>query len=219
MRSNRAPLGKARYTIAPNRAGCAFIQLTARHIMTQGETMSRLQAIPKETAAGKARQLLEAVQAKLNMTPNFLRVMAHSPAVLEGYLGFSGSLGSGTLPEKLREKIALAVAEANGCEYCVSAHTALGKGLGLPSEEIEDARIGQASSKKDAAALAFAQAVLKNRGRVASTDFDRVREAGFGDDDIAEIIAHVALNVFTNYFNIANQVEVDFPKVALRPAA
>lgn len=181
--------------------------------------MSRLQAIPMETTAGKARQLLEAVQAKLNMTPNFLRVMAHSPAALEGYLGFSGSLGSGTLPAKLREEIALAVADANGCEYCVSAHTALGKGAGLQSEEIEDARIWQASSKKDAAALAFAHAVLNNRGRVASMDFDRVREAGFGDGEIAEIIAHVALNVFTNYFNIANQVEVDFPKVALRPAA
>jgi uncharacterized peroxidase-related enzyme len=153
------------------------------------------------------------------MTPNFLRVMAHSTAALEGYLGFSGSLGTGTLPAKLREKIALAVGEANGCEYCVSAHTALGKGAGLQPEEIEDARIWQASSRKDAAALAFAQAVLNNRGRVASTDFDRVREAGFGDGEIAEIIAHVALNVFTNYFNIANQVEVDFPKVALRPAA
>lgn len=179
----------------------------------------RLQAISNEAATAKARRLFEGVQAKLNMTPNFLRVMANSPAVLEGYLGFSGSLGTGSLTAQLREKIALAVGEANGCEYCVSAHSALGKLAGLTDEELEEARVSRAVSKKDAAALEFAHALLNARGRVSSADFDRLREAGFGDADIAEIVAHVALNVFTNYFNIANQVEVDFPKVSLRTAA
>ena len=133
--------------------------------------------------------------------------------------GSAVSLGTGSLTAQLREKIALAVGEANGCEYCVSAHSALGKLAGLTDEELEEARVSRAVSKKDAAALEFAHALLNARGKVSSADFDRLREAGFGDADIAEIVAHVALNVFTNYFNIANQVEVDFPKVSLRTAA
>jgi uncharacterized peroxidase-related enzyme len=181
--------------------------------------MSRLHAIATEAATTKVRKLLEGVQAKLNMTPNFLRVMANSPAVVEGYLGFSGSLAGGSLTAKLREQIALAVGEANGCEYCLSAHSALGKLVGLTADEIEAARESRSAAPKDAAALEFAQAVLKARGRVSSADFDRLREAGLNDGEIAEIIAHVALNVFTNYFNIANNVEVDFPKVGLRTAA
>jgi uncharacterized peroxidase-related enzyme len=179
----------------------------------------RLQAISNEAAATKVRRLLEGVQAKLNMTPNFLRVMANSPAVLEGYLGFSGPLAAGSITAQLREQIALAVAQANGCEYCVSAHSALGKLAGLTDEEVNGARFSRAGSKKDAAALEFAHALLTARGKVSTEDFDRLRDAGFGDADVAEIIAHVALNVFTNYFNIANQVEVDFPKVSLQTAA
>ncbi len=181
--------------------------------------MSRLPIIQNEAANPKAKVLLEAVQAKLKITPNFTRVMANSPAVLEGYLGLSGALMSGSLPLKLREAIALEVAEQNGCEYCLSAHTAIGKLVGLTDNEILDAREARSASAKHAAALEFAKQVVDKRGRINDADFDAVRKAGFADGEIAEIITHVALNVFTNYFNTATQVEIDFPKVALHQAA
>lgn len=181
--------------------------------------MSRLPAIQTETASGKARQLLEAVQAKLKITPNMTRVMANSPAVLEAYLAFNGALAGGSLPAKLREEIALEVGEQNACQYCVSAHTAIGKLTGLTDTEIEQAREARSSSPKHTAALMFARHVVANRGQITDGDFEAARQAGFSDGEIAEIVAHVALNVFTNYFNTAAQVDVDFPKVALRRAA
>ena len=181
--------------------------------------MSRLSVIQTEVADPKARKLLEAVQAKLKITPNMTRVMANAPAVLEGYLGLSGALAGGTLPPRLREQIALAVGEQNGCQYCVSAHTAIGKLTGLTDKEIEQARETQAHSAKDQAALEFTRLLVANRGRVADADFEGLRQAGFGDGEIAEIIAHTALNIFTNYFNTATEVEVDFPKIALRQVA
>jgi len=181
--------------------------------------VSRLPAIQTETANGKAKQLLEAVQSKLKMTPNMTRVMANSSAVLEGYLSFSGALATGSLPAKLREEIALAVGEHNACQYCVSAHTAIGKLTGLTDAEIERARDARSSSAKSAAALAFAQKLLVGKGQVTDADFEAVRQAGFGEGAIAEIIAHVALNVFTNYFNLAAATDVDFPTISLRRVA
>jgi uncharacterized peroxidase-related enzyme len=181
--------------------------------------MPRLNPISPEQATGKAKDLLDGVQAKLKMTPNMMRVMANSPAVLQGYLSFSGALAGGALDAKLREQIALEVGEQNACQYCVSAHTAIGKMTGLSDEEIEAARSAVSTSPKNAAALKFANQLVALRGRVADVDFDAVRRAGFADAEIAEIIAHVGLNIFTNYFNNAAGVEVDFPKVALRASA
>lgn len=181
--------------------------------------MSRLQPIQTETANGKARELLDAVQAKLKITPNMTRVMANSPAVLGGYLALSGALAGGALDACLREQIALEVGEQNVCQYCVSAHTAIGKMTGLSDAEIEAARNANSVLPKNRAALIFAQEVVAKMGRVTDADFQTVRAAGFSDGEIAEIIAHVALNIFTNYFNTAAQVEVDFPKVALRQSA
>ena len=181
--------------------------------------MPRLQAIQPETASGKAKELLDAVQAKLKITPNMTRVMANAPAVLAGYLHFSGALAGGTLDPKLREEIALEVGEQNACQYCVSAHTAIGKMTGLTDSEIEAARDARAASAKNAAALQFAREIVAKRGRIADRDFDAARNAGLTDAEIAEVIAHVALNVFTNYFNNVAGVEVDFPKIALRQTA
>jgi len=178
--------------------------------------VSRLPAIQTESATGKAKQLLEAVQAKLKITPNMTRVMANSPAVLEAYLQFSGALAGGLLDAKLREQLALEVGEQNSCQYCVSAHTAIGHMVGLPDSEIDSARNANSSSPRNAAALKFAHAVVAGKGNVSDADVASVRAAGFNDGEIAEIIAHVALNIFTNYFNTAAQVEVDFPKIALR---
>jgi uncharacterized peroxidase-related enzyme len=191
----------------------------AQKASTKGDFMSRLSAIQTEAATGKAKELLVAVKAKLKITPNMTRVMANSAAVLGGYLNFSGALAGGALDPKLREAIALEVGEQNACQYCVSAHTAIGKMTGLSDSEIAAAREAQSSSAKNAAALQFARAIVAKKGRTADADFDAVRNAGFTDGEIAEIIAHVALNVFTNYFNNVAGVEVDFPKIALRQSA
>src|SRR5215471_10785838 len=133
--------------------------------------MSRLPVIQTETADRRGRELLEAVQAKLKITPNMTRVMANSPAVLEGYLGLSGALAGGSLSPKLREQIALAVGEQNGCQYCVSAHTAIGKLTGLAEMEIEEAREARSHSAQDRAALEFTRMLVTNHGRVTDADF------------------------------------------------
>jgi uncharacterized peroxidase-related enzyme len=176
--------------------------------------MSRLQAVNPSTATGKAKDLLDAVKRKLGLVPNMTKVMAASPAVLEAYLGFSGALAGGLLDAKTREQLALLTAQENHCNYCLSAHTALGKMVGLNHEQIVASREGHGSSPKTTAALAFAKRVLETKGQIGEDDLAAVRGAGFSEGEIAEIIAHVALNVFTNYFNVATDVDIDFPKVS-----
>ena len=175
--------------------------------------MERIKAINPEEATGKSKELLDGVQKKLGMTPNMMRTMAQSPAVLEGYLSFSGALGGGSLPAKLREQIALVVAEINNCEYCLSAHSAVGQILGLGKEEIWDSRRGESSEGKIGAALSFAHELVTERGRVNEKELAQVRRAGFSDGEITEIIANVALNLFTNYFNHVVAPSIDFPSV------
>jgi uncharacterized peroxidase-related enzyme len=181
--------------------------------------MSRLHAIDPSTATGKAKELLDAVKGKLGIVPNMTRVMANSPAVLQSYLGFSGALAGGLLDAKTREQLALLVGQENHCNYCLSAHTAIGKMVGLNHDQIVASREGDGSSPKTTAALTFAKRVLEAKGRVSEGDLAAVREAGFSDGEISEIIAHVALNVFTNYFNIAADVDIDFPKVSYADVA
>jgi uncharacterized peroxidase-related enzyme len=181
--------------------------------------MSRLPAVQPEAATGKAKELLDAVQAKLTIIPNMTRVMADSPAVLEAYLSFSGALSHGALDAKLREEIALEVGEQNSCQYCVSAHSAIGKMTGLSDSEIQQAREAKSGSPRNTAALQFARELVAKRGRATDADVETVRRAGFTDGEVAEIIAHVALNIFTNYFNNTAEVKVDFPKVALFKSA
>jgi uncharacterized peroxidase-related enzyme len=174
--------------------------------------MSRLQALDPAAATGKAQALLDGVRGKLGLVPNMMRTMASSPAVLEGYLGLSGALGAGRLPAELREQIALAVAQANGCSYCLAAHSLLAGKAGLAAGDVVAARRGDASDPRARAAIRFALAVVASRGGVADVELERVRGAGFGDSEIAEIVAHVALNVLTNYLNRVADTEVDFPK-------
>ncbi len=177
--------------------------------------MPRLNAIDPKEATGKAKELLDGVKTKIGMVPNLMRTFANSPAALEGYLNFSGALGGGLLNAKLREKIALAVADANNCEYCLSAHTAIGKMVGLNENEIAASRRASSDDAKTNAALMFAHQIVAKRGEVDDTDVRTVRAAGFGDGEITEIVANVALNILTNYFNHVAQTVVDFPKVAL----
>jgi uncharacterized peroxidase-related enzyme len=176
--------------------------------------MSRLHMIDPSAATGEAKMLLDGVRVKLGLVPNMTKVMANSPAVLEAYLGFSGALAGGQLNPKLREKLALVIAQQNHCNYCLSAHTAIGKMIGLSHDQIVSGREGNGIDAKETAALSFAKRVLDTKGQIAESDLTEIRSAGFSDGDIAEIIAHVALNVFTNYFNNASEVDIDFPKVS-----
>ncbi|GJM25919.1 MAG: alkyl hydroperoxide reductase AhpD [Phycisphaerae bacterium] len=175
--------------------------------------MPRLNAIEPTEAGTKAKALLDGVQKKLGMTPNLMRTLANSPAVLEAYLGFSNSLGKSSLSPKLREQIALTVGEINRCQYCLAAHTALGKMAGLGDEEIADSRRGASPDRKTEAILRFARNVVTERGWVSDDDVVSARATGVDDGEIAEIVALVALNIFTNYFNHVAGTEVDFPQV------
>lgn len=174
--------------------------------------MSRIPTVDPQHATGKARELLDGVKAKLGMTPNLMRVMANSPAVLDAYLQFSGSLGHGELSAKTREQIALAVAQANSCEYCLSAHSAIGKTVGLTAEQVRDARSGSAVDGKSDAILKLANKLVEKRGLISDSELSAARNAGVNDAEIAEVVANTALSLFTNYFNHAAETEVDFPK-------
>ena len=176
--------------------------------------MTRLKAVDPAVATGKAKELLGAVNAALGITPNMMRTMANSPAVLEGYLNFSGALAKGKLDDKLRELIAITVAQTNSCEYCLSAHTFLGKHAGLNDHEMTVAGQAASDNPKVEAALTLAQQLVIRRGELTDADVSKVRKAGYDDGEISEIVANVALNIFTNYFNHVAQTDVDFPKVA-----
>ncbi len=181
--------------------------------------MPRITPIDPEHAEGKAKTLLDGIQKSLGKTPNLLRTMARSPAVLEAYLGFNRALGGGSLGPELREQIAIAVSSVNGCTYCVAAHTAIGRSAGVADEELAASLHGLSADPKTAAALEFARRVVSERGRVTDDDLARVRGAGYGDGDIIEIIGTVIGATFTNYFNHIAQTEVDFPPVAIPEAA
>ena len=176
--------------------------------------MSRLKAIDPSATSGKTKTLLDGVKGKLGMVPNMMQVMANSPAVLESYLSFSGTLAHGQLDAGTREELAVLIAQQNSCDYCLSAHTALGKMAGLNDDVLIASRKGNGNNPKATAALIFAKRVLNAKGQVSDADLAAVRSAGFSDGEVAEIIAHVALNVFTNYFNVATDVDIDFPKVS-----
>jgi uncharacterized peroxidase-related enzyme len=175
--------------------------------------VTRITPVDRATASDRVRKMFDAIQTQLGVVPNMMRTMAQSPAVLDAYLAFSAALHKGRLPAALQEQIALAVAEVNACDYCLSAHSVLGRGAGLSSDAIVASREGRASDQKAAAALQFARAIVERRGAATDQDIARLRAAGFGEGEITEIIAHVGLNVFTNYFNRAVDTEIDFPIV------
>lgn len=173
--------------------------------------MPRIQPVRIETAEPKTAELLTGVKKKLGMVPNLVSTMAQSPAVANAYLGFSQTLAGGLLPSRLREQIALTVGQANECDYCIAAHCAIGQKAGLSEAEVSQARHGTAADDKAKTALAFARKLVDNRGRVTDADLEEVRHAGYSDGEINEVVANVALNIFTNYFNHVASTEVDFP--------
>ncbi|WP_036261821.1 carboxymuconolactone decarboxylase family protein [Methylocapsa aurea] len=183
--------------------------------------MSRIPTPATIDAAPAASQpLLEAVKKQLGVVPNLFRLVSNSPAALEGYLGLSGALSKGALPAATRERIALAVAEINGCDYCLSAHTYLGKNLAkLDDAEITANRNGASNDPKADAAVRFAAKIVRERGHVSEDDVRAVKLAGYDDAQVIEIVLHVALNTWTNYINEVAKTVIDFPVVAARKAA
>jgi len=180
--------------------------------------MQRIQALDPAETTGKTRRLLDGVQAKLGLTPNLMKTLATAPAALEAYLNFGAALSTGALDAKFREQIAIAVAQANSCEYCLSAHSALGTLAGLTPEELQASREAHAADAKRDAGLRFAQAIVVQRGEVSDAAVAQVRQAGYSDGEITEIVANVAINIFTNYFNHVARTDVDFPVVPVSMA-
>ena len=178
--------------------------------------MPRLTAIDPDHAEGKTKALLDGVQKTLGMIPSLMATLANAPAALEAYLSFGQGLGRGALDAKTREGIALTVAGENGCDYCASAHTAVGARLGVPREELAANLEGRSSDPTLAAVLRFARAVAVKRGWVGNADLAEARAAGLGDGRITEIVAAVAANLFSNYVNHMARTEVDFPLVRSR---
>lgn len=177
--------------------------------------MSRIPTPADIGSAPTASQpLLEAVKKQLGSAPNLFRITANSPAALEGYLSLNGALAKGTLDARTRERIALAVAEINGCDYCLSAHTYLATNIAkLDAAEIAANRAGTSQDDKARAAVQFAARIVRNRGHVADADVAAVKAAGFDDAQVVEIVAHVALNTLTNYLNGVLGTDIDFPVV------
>lgn len=172
-----------------------------------------------DAAAGEAQALLSDIHGAFGATPNMFRAVAHSPAALKSLWGSFGALGGGVVSAQLGEQIAVAVADRNACGYCLAAHTALGRKAGVSAADMAAAQAGESADPRTAAALRFALKLVDARGQVDDADVQALRSVGFDDAHIVEILAHVALNLFTNYVNVAFAVPVDFPGVKLRAAA
>ncbi|MBK8284336.1 MAG: peroxidase-related enzyme [Ahniella sp.] len=181
--------------------------------------MNRLSQIDPNHTTTDRQALLQSINNAFGVVPNMFRTVAHAPAALNAMWGSFAALGKGKLGAKLGEQIAVAVANRNGCDYCLAAHTYIGQGAGLSREQLALAQTGDSNDPRTRAALQFALELTERRGQVGPDSVQNLRQHGFSDEEIVEILAHVALNLFTNYTNIAFDVPVDFPGVALRKAA
>jgi uncharacterized peroxidase-related enzyme len=181
--------------------------------------MSRINLVTPEQANDEQQALYTAIQGQLGMVPNFLKIFANSPAALRAFLGLHSIANEGSLDPQTKERIALGLAEQNACEYCVSAHTAIGRKAGLSSAEIEANRAGSSQDAKAAVAVKFARSLAEHNGEVTTAELLEIRNAGYDDAELVEIITHVGMNVLTNILGKASRVEIDFPKVSLQKAS
>jgi len=181
--------------------------------------MPRILPVNLDQTDTRTSATLKGVKAKLGFLPNLFTTLAQAPAALNGYLQLSESLSQGRLSTRQREMIALTVAQENACGYCLSAHAAIGQGAGLSNEDIERARQGGARDPRDAAVTELALHIVQSRADLSDGALSAARQAGLDDGLVIEIIAHVALNVLTNYVNRIAGTDVDFPVVDLAPAA
>lgn len=176
--------------------------------------MKRLQLVRPEAATDRTKEMYMTIEKRLGVVPNMMQTMGNAPALLHGYLAFGDALGGGRLGAKLGELIALTVAEANQCDYCLSAHTYLGIHM-IKSDPsvLEAARVAESTDPKTDAILKFARTLVQKRGRVSDDDLAALKSAQVSEPEISEVIGHVALNILTNYFNTVAQTEIDFPEV------
>lgn len=174
--------------------------------------MARIQ--PNDKPTPEAQKTLDGLKEKLGTVPNIFQTFSHSPAVLDFYMQGSGALGKTSLSAALRESIALTVAGLNGCDYCASAHTVIGKGAGLDDDEAGQNLHAKSNDSKAQAALDFAAKLVENRANVTDADVQAVKDAGYSDGEVLEIVAVVAFNIFTNYFNHVADTDIDFPPVS-----
>ncbi|MFB1489154.1 MULTISPECIES: carboxymuconolactone decarboxylase family protein [unclassified Thiocapsa] len=181
--------------------------------------MARIKIVTAESANPEQQALYQAIHAQFGMVPNFLKVFANSPAALKAYLGLHGIGGEGSLDPRTRERIALALAQQNSCEYCLSAHTAIGRKAGLDGAEIAANRAGTSRDEKAAVAVRFARSLVAHMGEVTTEELMDMRNAGYSESDIVEVITHVGMNILTNLLGKAGRVDIDFPKVDLKLAA
>jgi uncharacterized peroxidase-related enzyme len=181
--------------------------------------MSHVPLLARDQATGAVRDQLDEIHAAFGTVPAMFRALAHSPAALTSMWTSFGAFAGGALGPALGEQIAVAVADRNACEYCLAAHTALGRKAGVTREALAAAQQGESEDPRTAALLRFALAVVEERGQVTAADVQAVRDQGWGDEHLVEVIGQVALNLFTNYVNVALAVPVDFPAVGLRRAS
>lgn len=182
--------------------------------------MSRISIPTVEASHEATKPLLSAVQKQLGVTPNLMKLVGHSPAGLEGYLALSGSLAKGKLSVQLRERIALTIAEFNGCDYCLSVHSYLAaNAVKISESEVSAARDGHSEDARTAAALKFARRVAESHGRISDADLAALRAADYDEASVIEIVLNVALNVLTNYVNNVAATDIDFPVVTAKSVA
>lgn len=181
--------------------------------------MPRIQPVDSATATGAAAEQLAATKKFFGSTPSMFATAAQSPATLAAMNGFFAALGKGALGGKIGEQVAIAVAQSNACEYCLSAHTAIGGMQGVSAENLASARTGRSDDPKAQAAITLALEIVQGRGRVSDAALSTARLAGLADGEIVEVVGHVALNIFTNYLNNLAGTDVDFPVVAIDEAA
>lgn len=195
--------------------------MTFKEIHTMSANSSSVARVPlvdRTAATGSVRTVLDQIHGAFGATPNMFCAVANSPAALQSMWAAFGALGGGVIGAALGEQIAVAVANRNACDYCLAAHTALGRKAGVSGDDLAAAQSGESADPRTAAVLRFALKLVNERGQVDATDVQALRDHGWSDEHIVEIVAHVALNLFTNYVNVALAVPVDFPGVKLRPA-
>lgn len=180
--------------------------------------MQRITALPIDTSDDAVASLFGAIRAKMGGVPNIMRTMAQSPAALEAYLGFSGALGKGRFTDAQRELAALASAGENGCDYCASAHSTLGKMAGLDAADMRHVLDGGHLNGADGQIVATTRKIVGQRGVLSDDDVEQFYAAGFDQGHLVELVAITALNIFTNYFNHIADTEIDFPVVTTKAA-
>lgn len=178
--------------------------------------MTDFAPIELDTATGKAAELLAQVKKSLGQTPNMTKAMANSPTLLQSYLALSAAVVGGSITPAVRERLSIATAQFNGCEYCLSAHTFIGANVAkLDPSELDRARRAESEDPHVAALLTLSNAIAENAGDVNAVELKAARDAGVSDEEIGELVANLALNVMTNYFNVLAQVDNDWPVVSL----